>query len=89
MIWAFMEYSSSVLSPLALFDKIRTPDLADFLIQQVHKQMLPPPSQEAWPSGEREGQVQECPLHVQVDEIRASHPLPSAVRHILHSGHGP
>lgn len=41
-----MEYSSPVLSPLALFNKIRTPDLADFLIQQVYKQMLPPSSQE-------------------------------------------
>lgn len=82
-----MEYSSSVLSPLALFDKIRAPDLADFFIQQVHKQMLLLPSQEAWPSGEREGQVQECPLHVQVGEIRVSHPLPLAVMHILHSGH--
>lgn len=50
-----MEHSSSVLSPLAVFDKVTTPDLADFLIQQVHKQMLPPPAQGAWPSGGREG----------------------------------
>lgn len=54
-VWAFLECSlSSVLYPLALFDKIKVSDLVDFLIKQVLKQMLRPPSLEAMGAGTQE-----------------------------------
>lgn len=83
---AFMEYSSSVLSPPVSSDKNRRPDLADFLVQQVRKQMPWPPSRATRPWGGREGQVHLCPRHVRVGQIRGSFPLPSALRYALRSG---
>ena len=55
LVRAFIACSlSSVLYPLALFDKIKVSDLVDFFIKQVLRNVLSPPSLEATGAGKQE-----------------------------------
>lgn len=95
-VWASTGCSLSlVLYPSGFLDKIEISDLVDFPIKQVFER-LPPPSLEAegagkrlslrsWPLGGRVG-----PGSTSMSQlVRAGLPLPSALGHILCSGHRP
>ena len=97
LVRAFIACSlSSVLYPLALFDKIKMSDLVDFFIKQVLRNVLSPPSLEAMGAGKQELSLGPASRtkgrarpHFLSMLVRAGLPQPSVLRHTLCPGHGP